>query len=135
MGTASNPAGAACPYKVGDVVYAPYGKGTVTAIKDGDCLVITPTDWKLANNCVPTFYIKATPPQYTPGVSYDPLPPTIGYSSGYTAVDSVKPPKPPPISSGATSNLESQPEAVIENMLDMTSAAQPEVWEEKAERL
>ena len=39
------------------------------------------------------------------------------------------------MSSGATSKPESQPEALTENMLDMTSADQPEVWEEKAKKL
>ncbi len=106
------------PYKVGDVVYAPYGKGKIKEIRGNGCLVITPTDWKLANNSVPTFYIQATPPQFTPGVSYDPLPPTIGYSSGYSASSSVTPPA---------------PQSAVK--LDTSTASEPEVWEQKAAKI
>ena len=60
---------AVCKYKVGDIVDSTYGKGKITEIRKNDCLVITPVNWMLANNCVPTFYIKATPPSHTPGVS------------------------------------------------------------------
>ncbi len=55
------------PMKVGDIATCPYGIGKVTSIREGDdMLVITPSEWKLANGCVPTFYIKQTAPPHTP---------------------------------------------------------------------
>ena len=56
-------------YKVGDVVNSTYGTGKVLEVRKNDILVIRPTNWNLANNCVPTFFIKATPPSHTPGVT------------------------------------------------------------------
>ena len=44
----------------------PYDKGVVTKIRSDDMLIITPLNWRLANNCIPKFYIKQTAPKHTP---------------------------------------------------------------------
>merc|ERR1711871_1182949 len=67
--------------RVGQEVYTTYGAGKIIEIRSDDMLVVRPTTWNLANGCVPTFYIKATPPAHTPGVSLVP-PPSIPYVDG-----------------------------------------------------
>ena len=45
----------------------PYGIGQVRAIRDLDgIVVITPTQWRLANDSIPTFYMMSDPPVNTP---------------------------------------------------------------------
>ena len=56
-------------FKVGQTVRSTYGIGKILEVRKNDMLVIRPTNWNLANNCVPTFFIKATPPSHTPGVT------------------------------------------------------------------
>ena len=45
----------------------PYGIGQVKAIRGDGIVAITPTQWRLANDSIPTFYMMGTnPPPNTP---------------------------------------------------------------------
>merc|ERR1711871_1368227 len=51
----------------GAIVKTPYDIGFVKSVRSDDMLVIQPMEWKLANGCIPIFYIKQSPPPNTPG--------------------------------------------------------------------
>ena len=50
----------------GSVVKTPYGIGKVTVTRPDGMIVITPSNWRLANNQKPTFYMMTNPPKHTP---------------------------------------------------------------------
>ena len=51
---------------VGDLVVSMYGQGRITAIRDSD-VVVVPTEWSLANDCRPTFYLSRASVTKIPG--------------------------------------------------------------------
>ena len=56
-------------FQAGQIVETPYGPAQILEIRQhDDMIVLTPTKWVLANAKPPTFYMKATPPAYTPTV-------------------------------------------------------------------
>ena len=50
----------------GSVVKTPYGIGKVTDTRPDGMIVITPSNWRLANNQKPIFYMMTNPPKHTP---------------------------------------------------------------------
>ena len=56
-------------FQVGQIVETPYGLARILEIRQyDDMIVLSPTKWVLANAKPPTFYMKASPPAYTPAV-------------------------------------------------------------------
>ena len=121
---------------VGQEVHTTYGTGKIIEIRKDDMLVIRPTMWNLANGCVPTFFIKATPPPHTPGASLEPLP-RIPYVDGPVSEPEVWEKKAEALAAAPeVASTSCEMSTSVLEMLDVEStSSSPEVWEKKAENL
>ena len=111
-------------FEIGSIVASTYGKGKVIDIRADGMLVINPTEWELANKCIPTFYIMKDPPANTPMVTL--VSASSPSKSGlHVSFDNAPPNQFP------STEVENLP--VEASLIDLTLVDEPEVWEKKAD--